>query len=81
MDSRIFIAEAQELITDIEKFEDSYLDREEEILQGKALQQRLDLAFQKLYNPTLPSASKLVALATRVGFNINQQVIDEVWSY
>jgi len=78
MESRNFIKVAAELIVDITTFSNAHLSHEEEILQGNSLQKRLDAALTGLVNPTLPSAAKLVAVATNAGFGVSSLVRQRV---
>ena len=68
MESRAFIAEAATLMEDIKTFQASYLSPEEEMIEGTALQKRVNQAFMGLQNPTLPSAYKLRDVALGAGF-------------
>lgn len=81
MDSRIFIEEAKDLIADIKSFNNTHLERDQEIIQSRMIQSRLDSTLGKLYNPTLPSAHRLVAAAVHVGFNIDPKLVDWVRSH
>ena len=68
MESTAFIREAKELMEDIKTFQASYLSLEEEMIEGTALQKRVNQAFMGLQNPTLPSAYKLRDVALGAGF-------------
>lgn len=71
MESRAFIVEAQALIEDIKTFQAAYLSPEDEMMQGNALQKRVNQSFAGLQNPTLPSAYKLRDVAAGAGFGID----------
>ena len=78
MDSRSFIKDAQELVEDIEQFGQASLSREEEIVQGTALQRRITNTFGTLYNPSLMSAAKLRDVAQHVGFDVDPNVLKKL---
>jgi hypothetical protein len=71
MESRIFIKEAQALITEIKTFQAAFLSPEEESMEGNMLQKRINNLFLGLYNPTLPSAYKLRDVASGAGFYVD----------
>lgn len=75
MESRTFIKEATELVTEIKTFQAAYLSPEEELAQGSHLQRKITSLFSGLYNPTLPSAFKLRDAALGAGFQVDPRKI------
>ena len=68
MESRAWLVEAATLADDIKSFQVAYLSPEDEMVQGTALQKRVNQSFAGLQNPTLPSAYKLRDVALGAGF-------------
>jgi hypothetical protein len=81
MDSRIFIRDAEMLISDIAIFKQAALTEEDEVNQGNALQKRTNALFTGLQNPTLPSAYKLRDAALEVGIHVDPRVLQRIASF
>lgn len=81
MESRAFIAEANALVNDIKTFQATYLSHEEELVQGTALQKRINNTFSGLQNPSLLAAMSLKEAAIGAGFSVapaKQSLIDDI---
>jgi hypothetical protein len=81
MDSRIFIKQAGVLMEDIKTFQAAFLSHEDEVVQGRSLQSRIDGTFSLLVNPTLPSAYKLRDVAQGAGFGVNPKVLHMIGQF
>lgn len=78
MESRVFIKSANQLISRIKDAALLAVVGNVDSSETNDIQRQIHTAFQGLQNPTLPSASKLIEVATEHGYEVDVRVLHRV---